>query len=189
MTDSNPRATDARPDDQNHADGGDPPDNSAPRVDAHAHADAGDDADGDGGHTDDDAEFADPDDLKVSRDADGDLLPEVIEAGGYGKVKMRPMNYGMLQDKFGDGTSADLAAGDLADLFDRHVLRPDLSADAGGTVTAGYVRDLEPLAPRELLLALLDVSGIDADVEMDDDGGASVDVTGDGTDGADERGN
>lgn len=125
---------------------------------------------------DSDGEFASPDDFQISRDDSGQILPEVRNTQ-LGKVKVVPMSYGDVEKHFGSSTVADIGPGELAKLLDKHVIRPNLSEDAGpGGVDAKYVEDLKPLAPRELIFAILDASGIDADVEMQDDGGAEVSV-------------
>lgn len=125
--------------------------------------------------TEDNNQFADPDDFKVQRDSSGELLPQVQETK-LGRVKVIPMAYGDIEDYFGDAEVADIGAGQLARMLQDHVVEPNLAADAGGQITAEYVKDLKPLAPRELIFAILDASGIDADVEMQEGGGAEVAV-------------
>lgn len=124
------------------------------------------------------SEFVNPDDLSVQRDGEGHLIPEVKEAGNFGKVKVLPMTYGDVQSRFGDGTEFDFDSEDLAEIFDEHVVKPNLSEVAGGEVTAGYVEGMYPLAPRDLLMSILEASGVDADVEAQQGGGASVSVGG-----------
>lgn len=121
------------------------------------------------------SEFADPDDLKVQRGSDGEKLPQEIETD-VTKARVVPLSYGDVQEYFGDGGRADVSAGEVAELLDEFVLEPDFAADAGGTVTADYVRDLKPMVPGALLMGLMDASGIDADIEMQDDGSAEVAV-------------
>lgn len=120
----------------------------------------------------DESQFVDPEDLKVQRDADGDVLPRETEAGTLGKVKVRPMSYGDVQAHFGDGTQADVDSAQMAAIFNEFYVHPDFD------LTADDVEDFKPLVPRDLLMALMNVSGIDADVMMEEAGQASVSVEG-----------
>lgn len=127
-------------------------------------------------------DIVDPDDLTVQRDADGEVLPETADAGRFGRVRVRPMSYGKVQEKFGDGQQFDFDADDLAQIFRDHIVEPDLEAHARKQgfdgVTGEYVNSFYPLAPRDLLMAVLDVSGVNADVEATEEGGAAVAVQG-----------
>lgn len=118
----------------------------------------------------DESEFVDPEDLQVQRDGEGQVLPQVAEAGSLGKVKVRPMSYGDVQDHFGDGTQADIQPAQMAAIFNEFFTQPDFD------LSGRDVEDFKPLVPRDLLMALLDVSGIDADVMMEESGEATVDV-------------
>lgn len=120
-------------------------------------------------------EFASPDDFKVQRDSEGELLPQTVETQ-LGVVKVTPMPYGDIEAYFGAQSVADVGAEDIADILNDHVEEPDLSTDAGGRITAEYVNSMKPIAPRELLFAIFDASGIDAEVEMQQGGGAEVAV-------------
>lgn len=120
-------------------------------------------------------EFASPDDFKVSRDSDGELLPQ-REDTQLGLVKVIPMTYGDVEAYFGASSVADIGPESLADILDEHVIEPDLSADAGGRIDAAYVQNLNPIAPRELLFAIMNASGLEAEVEMNRDGSAEVAV-------------
>lgn len=115
-------------------------------------------------------EFVDPDDLKVERDGDGDLMPEDREVEGLGKIKLVPMRYGDVQDYFGDGAEADVGPEDLAAIFNEFYIYPDFDLDSEG------VADFKPMVPAVLLQELMDASGIDADVDVDEQGEATVAV-------------
>lgn len=127
-------------------------------------------------------DFASVDELTVKRDEAGELLPVVEETPAFGKVKVVPMPYGAIEDKFGDaGEVADVQAPVIAELIDDHVVLPDFSAAAGGTVDAEYVRnEMKPLAPRDLIMAILSASDVEADVNMDDGGNAQVAIEDEG---------
>lgn len=118
-------------------------------------------------------EFVDPDDLKVTRDGDGARVGTVMEAGTFGKVKVLPMNYGDVNEYFGSGAAHDVEADILADVFTEFIVKPDL-----GVVTGDDVRAMKPLAPRDLMLAIFDASGIDAEVAMQGGGDAHVEIEG-----------
>lgn len=126
--------------------------------------------------TDGSDEFASVEELTVKRDETGELLPVVEETPKYGLVKVIPMPYGAIEDKFGDtGDVADVQAPVIAELLDDHVVEPDLSAAAGGQVTAAFVREeLKPLVPRDFIMAILSASDVEADVMVDDAGNAQV---------------
>lgn len=139
------------------------------------------DPDGSAGQSDTDTEFVDPADLTIQRNGDGRILPETVDAGSLGKVKAVPMAYGDVQERFGDGQDFDIPAAEMADLFRDHIAQPDLEAAAReqgyGGLDAEYVNDMKPLVPRDLLLAIMDASGVDADVEMDNDGEQQAQVS------------
>lgn len=122
-----------------------------------------------------DGEFVNPNDLRVQRDAEGQRLPQTAEAGDLGKVQIVPMAYGDVQEYFGGGDDVDLSPAALAGMFSEFVVKPDMS-----DLTADDVHDFYPLVPRDLLLAVMEVSGVeDVDVEVDGtDGSANVNVGG-----------
>lgn len=122
-----------------------------------------------------DNEFASPEDFKIQRDSGGDLLPQEEETQ-LGAVRVIPMAYGDIDEYFGAKAVADITPDEIADILDEHVVKPDLSQDAGGRITGEYVEQMKPIAPRELLFAILNASGIDAEVEMNQQGGAEVAV-------------
>ena len=122
--------------------------------------------------------FADPADARVARDADGARVPQDKNVRGLGLVRFRPLTYGDVQNYFGDGSSHSVEEEAMADIFDDFILKPDFGADADavmkqlgkkptGHVTAEYVEDMKPLMVRDILMALFDASGMDADVVMD----------------------
>lgn len=126
-----------------------------------------------------DSQFADPDDFKVRRNGEGEALPQTVDTA-LGKVRVLPMSYGDVESTFNaDGGDAQSISSDqIATLVEHHVIEPDLASDAGGKVTAEYIQHMKPLGPRELIFAILDASGIDADVEMQGGGSAEVDMRG-----------
>lgn len=133
--------------------------------------------------TDTDAEFVDPADLTVTRDGDGQLIPEIVDVGSLGKAKILPMPYGDAQKRLGDGTEFDMSATEMAEIFDNHIVEPNLAAAARQEgfdgLTANYVNDMLPLIPTTLLDAIFEASGVEADVEMDetDDGDQEAQVS------------
>lgn len=124
----------------------------------------------------DSGSYASVDDLTVKRDEKGELLPVDKDTATFGRVRVLPMAYGAVEKHFGDaGEVADVGSDEIARILDEHVIEPDLSGAAGGRVTGEWVRDhLKPLAPRDLIMAVLSASDVDADVMMDDQGGAQV---------------
>lgn len=125
--------------------------------------------------SEDESKFASPEDFQVARDSDGSILPQ-IEDTQLGKVKVIPMAYGDVEEYFGSATVADIGPGQLAEIFEDHVIEPNLSRHAGGQLTADYIKNMKPIAPRELIFAIMNASGIEADVEMNEDGSAEVAV-------------
>lgn len=127
---------------------------------------------------DEDDEWANPAEGDVQRDGDGEIIPVEEQAGEMGKVLVKPMTYGTVQQFFGDGRRSNLDAGDLAVLFGEHVIKPDLDEHYNG-ITADDVKSMKPLAPRDYITAIMLASGIDPeDVQMNDDGSADVTVSG-----------
>lgn len=123
--------------------------------------------------TEPEPEFVDPDDLRVSRDSDGELLGEVHQCGNLGKVEVVPMAYGDVEEHFGDGRTSDVTAKEMATLFNEFYVRPDFDLSP-----SDITEDFKPMVPANLLMTLMDASGIDADIDMDDDGSATVNVQG-----------
>lgn len=123
-----------------------------------------------------DPEFAKVEDLTVRRDEGGELLPVTEETMTLGKVRVRPMPYGAIEKHFGEAAEVSNVDSDvIAKILDEYVDRPDLREAAGGVVTGEWVRDnLKPLVPRDLILAILSASDVDADVMMGADGSAQV---------------
>lgn len=107
----------------------------------------------------------------VSRDGEGNLLPVEVEAGGFGRVLVRPMTYGDTEEvadrakKFGD-----LKAPDVAKLINKHVVEPDF-----GDLTGTDVRNkFKAMAVGALLEAIMLASGIRAEVTPRAGGAVSV---------------
>lgn len=117
-----------------------------------------------------DSDFVDPDDLKVQRNGDGEVIPQTEELGTLGKLKVKPMTYGDVEEEFGDGSTSELSPKDMAFIFNTWILKP--SFDYSGK----DVEDMKPMVPGRMLELVMDVSGIEAEVEVDDDGRATVEV-------------
>lgn len=102
------------------------------------------------------------DELFVSRDSGGELLPTIEEAPDIGKVKVIPMTFGSIREYFGPDTQMDdIEAGDVAEILRNHVVQPDLSE-----VTAQEVEEeMKPMAPQSLLLAVMQASGVDVNMD------------------------
>lgn len=123
-----------------------------------------------------DTEYASVDELTVRRDEAGELLPVDKETPMFGVVQVKPMAYGAVERHFGDaGEVAQVESEVIAQVLGEHIVKPDLNDAAGGKLTASWVREnLKPMAPRDLLMAILDASDVDADVAVDDQGNAEV---------------
>lgn len=121
-------------------------------------------------------DYADVDRLTVKRDEQGELLPVEEETPLFGVVRVKPMPYGAIEKHFGEaGDVADVDSDVIAMILDEYVVEPDLAGASGGTVTGEWVREnLKPLAPRDLLMAIMSASDVDAEVMMDQSGGAEV---------------
>lgn len=126
------------------------------------------------------SEYASVEELTVKRDSDGELLAVEEDTPMFGTVLVKPMPYGEIEAKFGDtGDVANVNSDVVADLIADHVVEPDMAGHARDNGYAGvsgsYVREeLKPLAPRDLILAVLSASDVEADVMMDDGGNAQV---------------
>jgi len=180
MTDSDrPHDTDTDADAPDHH----PETDGGPAVGTHDHDDAGPNEfgapAGEEGRTD-------AADFFVERDADGELLPVETIAEGYGQITVQPLVYGEVEKYFGDeGEIAEAGARSVAQVLRKHILEPDLNAHIANSdqfdashLTGGVLREeMEPFAPQALLKALLRESGLeDAEVDVDRDGNAAVDL-------------
>lgn len=108
-----------------------------------------------------------PEDLTVTRDRDGQVNAQPVKAGSLGTIKVYPMAYGDVTSRFGDGQTMDIGPEAMAELFDDFVAEPDLNEFAReqgySGLCADYVEDMKPLVPRDLIMAIMEVSGIDLD--------------------------
>lgn len=118
------------------------------------------------------SEFIDPDDLQVQRDAQGERLTETREIGSYGQAEIKPLAFGDVQEYLGDGSMAEIGPGVMAEIMNEFVERPSFD------VTGDDVATMKPLAPAQIMTAILEISGVDADVDVDEGGNATVDVAG-----------
>jgi len=103
------------------------------------------------------------DELFTPRDDDGDLKPQEIPTS-VGTIIATPLTYGDVEQYF--GSAAGMANADsevVAAVLSAKVVDPDLS-----DITEDEVADLRPMLPAEILEGLMDVSGIDAQVEVDE---------------------
>jgi hypothetical protein len=145
-------------------------------------------------------EFHDPDEAFVTRDAEDNIAPVTKVAGTLGTALIRPMVYGDVEAYFGDAGEVEQAGPEVvAEVIRNHVVKPDyeayarenyrqkVDADARGSggpshyLTGAVVRDeMLPMVPQQLLSAIMDASGIDADVDVDDGGTATIDFSDEG---------
>jgi len=122
-------------------------------------------------------DYASREDFAVDRAETGELLPQ-DQYTEIGLVAAKPMPYGEIQRRFGSmNEMADLGDGEVADLISKKITNPDMSG-----LTADELADYKPLAPRELLFAIMAASGIDVGgIDVASDGSAEIDF--------DEQGN
>lgn len=127
-------------------------------------------------HDSDSTGRASADDFLVKRDENDEIVPVEYETEQFGTVEVRPMPYGAIESRFGNaGEVADVDSDVIADVIDDFVVYPDFREIAGGEVTGDFVRDhMKPLAPRDLIMAILAVSDVDASVTMDNQANAQV---------------
>lgn len=101
--------------------------------------------------------------LFVERGEDDELLPVWQEAPGLDKnVKVLPMTYGAIRRYFGDRRQMDeVSSEDIAEILRNHVVKPNLS-----DIDAQDIEErMKPMAPQSLVLAVMQASGVDVDVE------------------------
>jgi hypothetical protein len=125
---------------------------------------------------------ASADDFFVTRDEHGDIQTSWASAGMYGDVEIKSMTYGHSERYFGDvGSVAQVGPDVIAKMLRNHVVTPDLNEYArekfGETqLTGDVIRDeMKAAAPASLTTAVLRESGMAADVQMNDDGSATID--------------
>ncbi|MFD1515116.1 hypothetical protein [Halomarina rubra] len=117
--------------------------------------------------TPDDAGMVSVDDVIVSRDGDGNVLPEKVyveELGGH--IKARRLTKSARDEYIMPLLSGeDITDGMLADLYETHLVEPDLTNDEG-EVTAAFVSEqLDPSMEDGLLYGILLVSDLDEIVD------------------------
>ena len=121
--------------------------------------------------------YFDPSEGDVERDADGEIIPQEVYADGMGKLLVKPMPYGTVQEFFGSGRHTSIGPDDLADLFSQQIIKPDLDAHYGGSIDGDDVRDMYPLTPKGYLTAIMEASNVDPqEIQMQADGSADVTV-------------
>jgi len=130
-------------------------------------------------------ETTSPESFFVTRTEDGEVRSVAVEAGGYGRVRIKPMVYGQAERYFGDvGNAARVGPDVVAEVLRNHVVDPDLSeyiadhAGIDGSRLTGRVvkNEMEPFGPAALLQSVLEESGLDnADVDMNQQGEADID--------------
>lgn len=121
-----------------------------------------------------DDSYISTDDIFVERGADGEALPSTVdvpELGGEAKVK--PMAYGEVKRFFRkemeDGELPDEA---VAKILREYVVKPDLS-DMSDEELA---RQMKPMVPQALMLAVFRVSGVEGDLSVDDEGDPELEL-------------
>lgn len=128
----------------------------------------------------DDAQYASPEELEVTRDESGEVLGQDEHSDLLGTLRVKPMPYGAIEDKFGDmGNVSNVGPGVLAGVMRERLVKPDLPSDDSeyDEITEGYIRDdALPLVPREVIMAVFAASGVEADVQVDGDGNAQVEL-------------
>ena len=124
--------------------------------------------------TENDDEYVNPEDLFVKRGEDGKLLPKEAVAKPFGKVLVRPITYGRLEQEVNDGKVDKLSAQTVCGLLKDHYVKPDLS-----DLTPKKIKeDMPAMAPQSLLMALFEASGITGDVSVDERGEAQISLEG-----------
>ena len=114
------------------------------------------------------------DSFKVRRDGEGNLIPIDYDTA-YGTISVIPMTYGDAEKWAQTMKNAeDVSADRLAEQFRRFIVDPDMSTVTGETLR----RDFKPLAIQELLMAIINVSGLEKEVtaKVNPDGTARIDV-------------
>jgi len=120
--------------------------------------------------------YIDSNDLFVKRDETGELLPVEVQVPNLGTALVKPMVYGSVEKvRAGmSGTEAELEADLICTLLKEHYVRPDM----GDLTVSKLQNDMKPIAAQSLLLGLFRASGIDGDIEVDDEGNPQLYVEG-----------
>jgi len=113
-------------------------------------------------------------DFKVSRDGQGNLLPEEQQTK-FGKVMVIPMTYGDAEEwgkKVKD--KEDVSADEIAEQLRKHIVKPDMSEVTGKELREDY----KAMAVNELLMAIIAASGLEEEMEakMGTDGTARLEA-------------
>jgi len=121
-------------------------------------------------------EYANPEDFGLTRDGEADRNPIDKMVPGVGMCNFTPLNYGDVQNYFGDaGAATEADPETLAKVIHFHLNEPNLSdLSDRGRVTGTLIKNMRPMYPRNVILSLFDASGIEADLQMDNEGNAEI---------------
>lgn len=90
----------------------------------------------------------------------------------FGSVKLEKLTYAEVEDYFGDiGRVEDLEPESVTKLLRDKVLEPDLSE-----LGEEKLGEMKPMIPAELIVGIMEVSDVLGDVEMQQDGTATVEL-------------
>lgn len=89
---------------------------------------------------------------------------------GIGAARVKVLTYGVAESLFGDETSnfAELDADAIAQTISALYEKPQMDW------TADEIKSMKAVAPARLLQGIMDVSDLEGDVEMNEDGTATV---------------
>lgn len=131
--------------------------------------------------------YADEEYFLVPRDESGDVLPIDHKLENGNMVEIIPLTEGKIQKYFGDfGKASELTDSDVAELLDKHVGKPLEDKNIDEDFLHDY---FWPMKSAELLNAILVESGAIVDnVEVDDDGSATVETSDPDSEGEEKKG-
>jgi len=112
-------------------------------------------------------------DFQVKRDGEGKLIPIEAETE-YGTVMVVPMTYGDSEAWAMKMKDVDTVSdGEVAKLFAKHIVDPDLSSVRGDDIKDNY----KPLAIAEILKAIMKASGLEKEMDavVGEDGTVRID--------------
>lgn len=114
------------------------------------------------------------DSFRVKRDGEGKLIPIECETN-YGTIMVIPMTYGDAE-KWAEEMkgSEDVTSEAIADQFKQFIVEPDMSGVTGDDIKQNF----KPLVVRDLINAIVRVSGLEKEVNatVNADGTVGIDM-------------
>lgn len=117
--------------------------------------------------------YASQEDFEVQRNDNDEIIPVDVQLQDSEKyVKVKPITYGKANEEFSFEDPNDVPTEKLVKLIKDHIVRPDY-----GWIDVKHVnKKMKPMALGRLLQAIMEASGLEADVDISDAKDAKIDI-------------